>query len=747
MSFAVRIQSMALAVCLFSLHGAQAQKLNFTSAPQGYEATSIDLPNLFTGALGVDPTNENRAYASVGSFGENRLALVDLETETSWIVATGPFGAISGIAVFSATQIALVENGSNPEGPPDETILLATDSNADGDFDDDGEIEELIAPILIGPDSQFGFNGAQARIAPLGDPSGIPSGSLIVQTADGNGNSELLVIEDPLGSPAYRPDGAAYFSGFDFNGGFDFDSAGNILLGSLSSTTFQGQIEMLVNTNGDEDIDPGESNLIVEGERLSGGLSDLAIDADNHAFCTSSGIVATFAVPVDPLNKEATPSVFIETDSFFLSGILMNTKSKSFIPYSGPDGAKMIVGDGIGTTNLMILTPSASSATPIPTATATPVITPAPFCEDLGLYVLDSFGGRHRVGPNVVQITGGLYFGRDVAVDMENVDSGDGSPNADLAVLDRFGAVQFVENTTATPSQMFYFPEGSNPECGYAVDFEVTHDSTGFWVLTEAGGIFRGGSTTPGDDARLGNDAAELCTVLNIPFGGDVPRHPDLPQSDGATIRAVGFVVVQSGNHSNPDGFVVLDSQGGHYVFDGEGNSFDDGVEGSILDSETKYPFFMGLDIARDIELHPVGTAVAGLAIYDGWGGVHPVPVEDTAGGRVGFLRNDPPITTVGLPYIQGGFDDPSTGEDEGNPAEVGIDVGSIFRDLEFCQAPTGDGIYVMDSFGGLFAFGNTRLTPDSVATRFSNSPYFFPNPLAVDVEAQTVAETEFRAD
>ncbi|MCA9428992.1 MAG: hypothetical protein KC940_00655, partial [Candidatus Omnitrophica bacterium] len=70
MSFAVRIQSMALAVCLFSLHGAQAQKLNITSAPQGYEATSIDLPNLFTGALGVDPTNENRAYASVGSFGE-----------------------------------------------------------------------------------------------------------------------------------------------------------------------------------------------------------------------------------------------------------------------------------------------------------------------------------------------------------------------------------------------------------------------------------------------------------------------------------------------------------------------------------------------------------------------------------------------------------------------------------------------------------------------------------------------------
>ena len=72
----------------------------------------------------------------------------------------------------------------------------------------------------------------------------------------------------------------------------------------------------------------------------------------------------------------------------------------------------------------------------------------------------------------------------------------------------------------------------------------------------------------------------------------------------------------------------------------------------------------------------------------------------------------------------------------------TGSDVGSIFKDIAFCQAPTGDGVYVMDKFGGIFAFGNTRTSADSVATRFSNSPYFFPNPLAMDIEIQTEAET-----
>ncbi len=400
----------------------------------------------------------------------------------------------------------------------------------------------------------------------------------------------------------------------------------------------------------------------------------------------------------------------------------------------------------------------AGTQNPIATANATVRIggdiTPVPVaCEDAGYYVLDALGGRHHVGAPL-SILGSLYYGRDVAEDMEK----DFSANRlkgpilepDLVVLDTFGAVQNVSIPADSPGQTFYFPEGSSPECGYAIDVEVASDFEGYWVLTERGGIFRAGSALPdGQPAQLGGDAADLCTVLGIPFGGDVPRDPSLPTTDGALIRAVGFVVVESGNAEAPTGFIVLDSQGGHYTFDASGNALSDGVADSILNGDTVYPFFKGLDIARDIELPvlvPAAKAFAssdpttGLVIYDGWGGVHPVPVTDTANSLVSFLRNDG-LTTVGLPYLKVGFDDPATaGVDEGNASEVGIDVGSIFKDIEFCASGS-EGVYVLEGFGGVFAFGSTRAAADSPATMFTGSPYFFPNIYARDLEATFYAE------
>lgn len=400
--------------------------------------------------------------------------------------------------------------------------------------------------------------------------------------------------------------------------------------------------------------------------------------------------------------------------------------------------------------------------TPSPTPTEPPAtFTPAPDCDDSGYYILDSLGGRHAVGADVVRITGPLYYGRDVARDMENVhipiepQKGDAPFNSDLAVLDSFGAVQFVENPSAAPVQMFYFPENSNPAAGYAVDVEVASDSEGFWVLTEAGGIFRAGSALPGgQDAQLGGDAQDIIAVLNIPFGGSVPRDPNVGDDEvtpKGKIRAVGFVVVQGGDPSNPTGYVVLDSQGGHYTFNGAGDALNDGVANSILSGDTVYPFFRGLDIARDIELHPAGTNVAGLVIYDGWGGIHPVPVgfdlvNDPPLTQVAFLRNEAPAqtTTVGLPYIVAGFDDTGNAFGFGQAGAV-LDADSIFRDLEFCASTGGDGIYVLDAFGGVFAFGNTRAAAEDVTPRFTGGPYFFPNKFARDLEPQT--ETEFETD
>jgi hypothetical protein len=152
-------------------------------------------------------------------------------------------------------------------------------------------------------------------------------------------------------------------------------------------------------------------------------------------------------------------------------------------------------------------------------------------------------------------------------------------------------------------------------------------------------------------------------------------------------------------------------------------------------------PFFEGLDIARDIELHPT---LEGLLVFDGWGGIHPVPV-DAPDNPVYFANNrvsptDPtPIFNVGLPYIVGGFDNPDTEIDEGDASVYGIDAASIFVDLVFCQE--GDGFYTLDKFGGIFAFGSTRSDADLVSPNFQNAPFFFPSQYAVDLEPVPVQE------
>ena len=430
------------------------------------------------------------------------------------------------------------------------------------------------------------------------------------------------------------------------------------------------------------------------------------------------------------------------------------TTTFSFVPSSQGGGQ---IGVGLNGTTVGVVDGSnplpavggaliCGGTTPI---TPPPTDTPFPPCEDAGYFVLDSFGGRHRVG-NATYITGSLYFGNDVARDMERTISTPAvaGPMPELAVLDAFGAVQFVQFPDQVPSQGFYFPDGT--PCGYAVDVEIANSNDGFWVLTEQGGIYRAGTALPGGANAgdpLGNAAGNLCAVLGIPFVcpgtiGGPERDPGLPcPDDMANIRAVGFVVVQSGDPSAPTGYVILDSQGGHYIFDADGNVLDDDLDGSILNgpggaTETVYPFWAGLDIGRDIELHPDGGPLAGMVIYDGWGGIHPVPVDVTLNSKVSYLRNDggPTQTTVGLPYIVGGFDDPNTVEDE-SPS---FDYSSIFTDIEFC-ATGQEGVYVLDRFGGVFAFGATRAAPNDVQPMFTGGPYFYPNLYAEDLEPETV--------
>jgi len=402
---------------------------------------------------------------------------------------------------------------------------------------------------------------------------------------------------------------------------------------------------------------------------------------------------------------------------------------------------------------------------PSPTATATeteePTVTltrtpkPEGFACDSGYYVLDSLGGRHRVGSPIV-IAGPLYFGNDIARDMERAvcDIG-GEANEDLVVLDGLGGVHFVENPACTIPQGFYFGDADKqvfPQ-GRAVDVEMAANSTGLWVLTDFGGIYRAGTTKAPSDPPL-----VAGTDLQGTLGYDVPlgdlRDPRLPKEDRSSLRAVSLVVIDANLDGLADGYVVLDSMGGRLHYNPDGSEVVPGSSAGIAGNEPErlldpttyvWPFFAGLDVARDMELHP---SQQGVVIFDGWGGVHPVPV-DAENNPVYFANNrvsnadDTPLQTVGLPYITSGFNDPTTEpEDESNSDEFGIDAESIFTDLEF-SAGCPDGLFTLDKFGGVFVLGAAREVETEAFPHFGNSPYFFPFLYAEDIEIFAHDESE----
>jgi hypothetical protein len=354
--------SAAFAVLMAAaLSTAHAATVSFTSVPAGYDTGSIELGVPFAGALAPDPTTPTRLYVAVGSYGNMSIVRVDTVTETTATVAAG-FGTIGGIAALTNGDLAITENATS------DTILRAHDLNGDGDFLDAGEITQLIAPILADGGN---FTGAQVAVAPAGNAAGLPAGSLIVQTADDATSSELLVIENPLTAPAYRPAGGAFFSGFQFNGGVAFDLAGNVIMGEslLDWMTFTsaGRIYALVNTNGNETIDPGESHVLVDSASFPSGLSDLAVSAENNVYFTeSSGRIRTFRLPDDLLTGTATPTVFATTDGSYLSVCRFDNPSLSFAPAAAPPFARLYLSGWTSSwaaaTNLLWIEPSSAPA-------------------------------------------------------------------------------------------------------------------------------------------------------------------------------------------------------------------------------------------------------------------------------------------------------------------------------------------------------------------------------------------------
>jgi hypothetical protein len=352
----------AIAGVTFSLVSlCAADQINFSSVPAGYTSGSIEVGAPFAGALAASPSDPTKLYVAVGSYGNEQIVLLDTVAQTTTTVATG-FSSIGGIAVFANGDLAITENAGS------DTILRAQDANADGDFLDPGEVTQLIAPILAdGGD----FTGAQVVIAPPSNAAAIPAGSLVVQTADGQTSSELLVVENPLSAPAYRPSGGAFFSGFQFNGGMAFDTAGHVIMGEslfdFSTFTSSGRIYALVNLNSNEMIEPGESHILVDQSSLAAGLSDLSVSAENDVYFTeSSGSIRKFALPANLLSGTATPTTFATTNASYLSCCRFDEPTRTFAANAAPPRARLYVGGWTASwnaaTNLLWLEPTTPPA-------------------------------------------------------------------------------------------------------------------------------------------------------------------------------------------------------------------------------------------------------------------------------------------------------------------------------------------------------------------------------------------------
>lgn len=433
------------------LLSASLYSLDFTYIPDGYKADSINIGDMPSGAFAADPNNPAIIYAGAGSWMNNYIIKVNLSTKTYVNVCSGysgsPFGNAAGLALLPSGELIIVDNANA------NTIFIARDNDSDGDFNDSGEVSELIAPILA---DNGDFTGSKTRVVSAAGASSIPGGSIVIQTADGGTLSDLLVITNPAASPAFRPTGGRYFGGFTYDGGFDFDKNGNIIMGTTTSN-FLSEIWGLVNLNSDEDIDFGESNIILGESRFSSGISDLIIDGNNNGYCSNGFAISKFSIPTNPLTDSSTLQPYAGVNGWIV-GLILNSKTLSFAPNSGR-GAKMVIG-AYGENNLLILTPSGTD--PFPDAvTSITYGTGSGFGED---YFPDNvlgapYGGPDAAHPQDAQSQllslgdGGeiiLEFDNNVVVDRDGVDL---AIFENPVVQEGFSNQSFVEAAIVSVSQ------------------------------------------------------------------------------------------------------------------------------------------------------------------------------------------------------------------------------------------------------------------------------------------------------
>ena len=347
-------QLIAGAITLALAVAASAESLEAISVPTGYTSSTVELGLPYAGAIAFSPDPSTKFFAAVGNFGSMEILSVDSDTGTTVAVADG-FGAIGGMAVLSNGDLVISENFTS------DTIFRARDLDSDGKFFSAGEMTELIPPAF----HDGNFSGAQMVVAPAGNPSGIPSGSLVVQTADGGTSGELLVIENPTGVATYFPTDAPFADGLNYNGGVAFEPNGALIVGSAGFLS--AEILALVNANNNDRIDAGERNVLVPTYLTGMGVSDLSVSAESQVyFGENSGIVKSLALPYPLLTGLTEPAQFAQTNSDYLSTVRLDFPQRTFAAHAAAPSAKLYLGGYlsgfIAATNLVVIGPANTAA-------------------------------------------------------------------------------------------------------------------------------------------------------------------------------------------------------------------------------------------------------------------------------------------------------------------------------------------------------------------------------------------------
>lgn len=353
-----RTRSTIVAAALAAV--ATAASAQISDLPAGYNWAPLSLPEPIQGAVAADATDPDVFYVSAGSFGNCAIYRVEFLSEltaTATLVANGTaniagavvgddildngFGAI-GIVSLPNGDLIVADNsaGLAASGQLSEQLILLSDNNSDGDFLDAGEASTFALPIAT---SAGNFGGAGvARGA---------DGSIYTITADGGGTGEVLKI-DATGTAQH-----VFLPGLDFGGGVTAETSGSLVIGHTNNAFTAGYVARLTDANADNDAEDAGEFTYLAGPGIDPiyDVTASANAAEATIVASANGIDARLLL-IDPIGG---PTPFA-TVQIFATGLSFDRDpSRSFAPYSGPGGKRLLATDIF---NLYVIVPATLSA-------------------------------------------------------------------------------------------------------------------------------------------------------------------------------------------------------------------------------------------------------------------------------------------------------------------------------------------------------------------------------------------------